>query len=131
MAERKFETAGQRDTYLDYQAKLHRHDVDQAIKQGWFRVPAISSIMCGIVDDIPWQRFRGQKLKGQSTDQKLCLLLMWLWIHEDTDYQELSEIQVKNYVGALKRGGFVAESIDPKQGHATDIGVFPGWVVVR
>ena len=52
------------------------------------------------VDDDEWQRFR-VSLKGKTTSEKYLCLIWWLSTHKT----RRAEIQVTNYVNALKRGG--------------------------
>jgi len=54
-----------------------------------------------IIKDPKWQSFR-KSLKGTDTDTKLLQLRKWLQQNKDS---KESQIQVTNYVNALKRGG--------------------------
>lgn len=56
------------------------------------------------VNDYEWQALR-LKLKGQSTVAKLEALAIWLKEH---NYERSAEVQVDNYLGALKRGGQIS-----------------------
>jgi hypothetical protein len=95
--------------YADVLGAQYTFDVVGGIAQGWFRVPSKNSDMCGIVDDLHWQRFRGQRLKGTQTGEKLELLHFWLAIHKGTDYESRASAQVLNYLGALKRSKWIWE----------------------
>jgi hypothetical protein len=61
------------------------------------------------VTDYAWQMFRGCRLKGQPTIVKLLLLERWLDCWRGTPYEALARVQVENYLGALKRGGFIID----------------------
>jgi len=53
------------------------------------------------IDDKKWQEFR-KSLKGLSTEEKLDKLQEWLNSHKGS---RKAEVQVINYINALKRGG--------------------------
>ena len=53
------------------------------------------------IDDEKWQEFR-KSLKGISTEEKLDKLQEWLNSHKGS---RKAEVQVINYINALKRGG--------------------------
>jgi len=114
---------------MDYSAA-----VENGIMQGWYRVPSLNTNkeLRDAIEDIHWQRFRGQRLKGQTTWEKLDLLVAWLRVHESTDYEQKACTQVLNYLDALKRGGFL---IEMREGH-TYTGPTRGiagksWVVAK
>lgn len=52
------------------------------------------------VRDEAWQKFR-RSLKGLSTEEKLRKLRAWKRAHPGRK----AEVQVQNYINALKRGG--------------------------
>lgn len=53
------------------------------------------------VQDEKWQDFRKRKLKGRTTVSKILYLRDWYEQHNDTE----AEVQITNYLNALKRGG--------------------------
>jgi hypothetical protein len=117
----------------------------------WYRVPsglyaALGSDQRRIarcVDDEDWQHFRGKVLKGKVTADKLVALSAWLVTHSSDEkiviepecssasyryvtYGERAKVQVENYLGALKRGGFITE------GNLGDYQVGNGfWEVIK
>jgi hypothetical protein len=54
------------------------------------------------VADKSWQQFR-LSLKGLSTSEKLQRL--GIWRHRGTAISRSTQVQVDNYINALKRGG--------------------------
>ena len=117
MAERKL-SVSERKYYAKEIASRYEAEVESGIAQGWYRVPSLNSTMSTDVEDVAWQRFRGQRLKGKSTEEKLRVLASWLECWEGTDYEAKAKVQTENYLGALKRGGFVRKGEN-------------FWVVVR
>lgn len=59
-----------------------------------------AEIMAFCVQDEEWQEFR-LSLKGKPTRIKLELLALWKESHPD----RRGQVQVDNYLNALKRGG--------------------------
>jgi hypothetical protein len=59
------------------------------------------------VKDERWQQFR-RSLKGRPTQKKLELLDWWLQYR----CSKQAQIQVHNYIGALKRGGQLSMSLE-------------------
>lgn len=55
------------------------------------------------VDSADWQRFR-MAMKGIPTPRKLSMLEGWLLADGEAPSREV-EVQVSNYINALKRGG--------------------------
>lgn len=53
------------------------------------------------VRDAEWQKFR-KSLKGLNTLEKLYKLQSWILHHP---HQRRAQVQVDNYINALKRGG--------------------------
>lgn len=66
--------------------------------------PSRLDIIKYAVNDFQWQKFR-LLLKGISTQEKLKLLRLWL---EDHKHAHAQQVQVDNYLGALKRGGQIS-----------------------
>jgi hypothetical protein len=62
------------------------------------------------VKDSEWQKFRAS-LKGMSTEQKYQNLVYWIYTHLCS---RAAQIQVTNYVNALKRGGIVTCHVKTK-----------------
>lgn len=91
----------------------------------WYRQASKESPVFNEVEDVVWQMFRGQGLKGTSTIEKMVKLLGWLEVWKGTGYEKRAEVQVDNYLGALKRGGFIIE------GKSGNDGVFENWVLVK
>jgi len=58
------------------------------------------------IDDSAWQKFRKEKLKGESSEKKFALLKFWINTHGSS---RKAKIQVTNYVNALRRGGLVSK----------------------
>jgi hypothetical protein len=92
---------------LDYWVRKYHEGVMASPSTSWYRMSSTNSVVHNEVDDVVWQLFRGQGLKGTSTTDKLCRLLSWVTVWEGTDYQERACIQVENYLKALHRGGFI------------------------
>lgn len=69
----------------------------------WNRIVAkytVDEVTRFAVGDKAWQEFR-VSLKGLSTEDKLDKLLSWRKAHTD----RRGQVQVDNYINALKRGG--------------------------
>jgi len=77
----------------------------------WYRRPkrGTPQEVHDAVEDFAWQMFRGVRLKGQDTAVKLDLLADWLNVWVGTPYESIARVQVENYLGALKRGGFIKD----------------------
>jgi hypothetical protein len=82
--------------------------------RSWYREPKPQTPepVKSAVDDWAWQMFRGCRLKGTTTAGKLSLLAAWLNCWQGTPYERLATTQVINYLGALKRGGFIKDEYD-------------------
>lgn len=97
----------------------------------WFDLPAENSIVRDAVEDHNWQRFRGERLKGQPTTRKLELLVQWLDIWFATGYERTSLTQVRNYLDALARAGFIRVPLPDNELHrARDVAGIT-WEVIR
>lgn len=59
--------------------------------------------IAGAVADTQWQRFRAS-IKGTNLTERYKLLEEWVESH---DNNRRAQIQVTNYVNALKRGGAI------------------------
>ena len=55
------------------------------------------------IQDKEWQKTR-MSLQGQSLDKKYRILKHWLATHNNS---RAAQVQVANYVNALKRGGLI------------------------
>lgn len=66
--------------------------------------PSRIDIIKYAVNNYEWQQFR-LSLKGISTFDKLTELSKWLTQHDDSHE---AQVQVDNYLGALKRGGQIS-----------------------
>lgn len=64
--------------------------------------PEDVQIHCVMAED--WQNVR-LSMKGQPTHMKLKILLTWWSTWYDTPNKYETEVQVGNYLGALRRGG--------------------------
>jgi hypothetical protein len=118
--------------------RIYPVDFDNTGGRSWYREPKEQTPepVKSAVEDYAWQMFRGCRLKGQPTEEKLSLLLSWLHCWEGTPYEQLAKVQIGNYLGALKRSGFIREqtmrpAMVAPQGH-----FFPGashvwWDVVK
>lgn len=63
--------------------------------------PNVVQAVC--VDDDDWQRIR-LSMKGVPTHRKLAILKAW-WDKQYSVEPYYTEVQVGNYLGALRRGG--------------------------
>jgi uncharacterized protein (DUF934 family) len=75
------------------------------MEQWTYVVPSVtkSEIVNHCINDENWQKFR-RSLKGLPTTQKLIKLADWLVTAED-QLRPGAEVQVANYINALRRGG--------------------------
>lgn len=60
------------------------------------------------VNDKEWQIHR-LAMKGKTTHEKLAMLKQWWDTHEREEYYA-TQVQVGNYLGALRRGGQLDDS---------------------
>lgn len=70
------------------------------------------------VQDSVWQQFR-QSLKGLTTERKLDKLFIWrdsCLLHGDRESNHRNQVQVSNYINALKRGGLLNMNLEVNKG---------------
>jgi hypothetical protein len=113
MSERKLSLQEQHEFSQGW-GSVYDVEIQSAIQAKWYRVPSLdmNPKLYQAICRLEWQRFRGQRLKGESTEEKLSLLLSWCHVWEGTDYWQTALLQVRNYMGALTRGGFVEDITD-------------------
>jgi hypothetical protein len=102
-----------------------------AFRKPWFRLPSLNSNHRQDVEDIAWQRFRGQRLKGLPTSEKLEKLADWISIWWSTDYEKKAVRQVLNYLESLKRGGFIREKVVEELNHLERTVAGEWWEVLK
>ena len=87
---------------LKSEGKLYMWPYNQLVSPGY--PPDIVQEYC--VQNAEWQKVR-LSMKGVPTHQKLAILVDWWHQHQNDLMQHHSriEVQVGNYLGALRRGG--------------------------
>ena len=65
------------------------------------------------VEDAAWQKFR-LSMKGVSTPRKLAMLQGWMQSAEKGQ-ERRTQVQVDNYINALKRGGQIGLDMKVKK----------------
>ena len=89
---------------MDILANMDRWPADQHVERGYNQ----QDVQLFCVKHAKWQACR-LSMKGKPTHEKLAILDAWYHAHI-AEHPYITECQVGNYLGALRRGGQLDEN---------------------